>query len=251
MIKIETYIDKQKKNVYKGKAHYGGVWIRRLRFLAFFFFFFHVFQGVMWLLFMNSSRKGWLFHGEQCTRALFTNPQIPLFSNFFIKNGSHGTIHTFKSYFAIVFSVLVISFSKNKLNPNRLFVLNIKKNKSNTSRGSSNEENNVMRTRSETLLSNNWAKLFKPSLRSLFKAIKSTVKATNSTAWVSTARGWLHIHFFLEVSIKESILHIHLMKRPMANGSHSNDTSDRCKASNRSKCFLIVNAIFLSKAIGN
>ena len=40
MIKIETYIDKQKKNVYKGKAHYGGVLIRRLRFLAFFFFFF-------------------------------------------------------------------------------------------------------------------------------------------------------------------------------------------------------------------
>ena len=33
-----------------------------------------------------------------------------------IKNGSHGTIHTFKNYLATVFSVF--SFSKNKLYPN-------------------------------------------------------------------------------------------------------------------------------------
>ena len=38
------------------------------------------------------------------------DPQISLFNNFFIKNGSHGTIYTFKNYFATVFSVL--SFSK-------------------------------------------------------------------------------------------------------------------------------------------
>ena len=50
---------------------------------------------------------------------LFTDPQISLFNNFFIKNGSHGTIHTFKNYFVIVFSVLVFSISKNKLNPNK------------------------------------------------------------------------------------------------------------------------------------
>ena len=34
-------------------------------------------------------------------------PQISLFSHFFIKNGSHSIIHTFKNYFAIVFSVSV------------------------------------------------------------------------------------------------------------------------------------------------
>ena len=33
-----------------------------------------------------------------------------------IKNGSHGTIHTFKNYFATVFSVF--SVSNNKFNPN-------------------------------------------------------------------------------------------------------------------------------------
>ena len=33
-----------------------------------------------------------------------------------IKNGSHGTIHTFKNYFATIFSVF--NFSNNKFNPN-------------------------------------------------------------------------------------------------------------------------------------
>ena len=33
------------------------------------------------------------------------DPQISLFSNFFIKNESHDTIHTFKNYFVTVFSV--------------------------------------------------------------------------------------------------------------------------------------------------
>ena len=45
-------------------------------------------------------------------------PQIPLFSKFLIKNWFHGTIHTFKNYFATVFLVSIFSFSKNKFNPN-------------------------------------------------------------------------------------------------------------------------------------
>ena len=51
-----------------------------------------------------------------CVR--FTVLQITLFNNFFIKNGFHSTIYTFKTYFATVFSVLIFNFSKNKLNPN-------------------------------------------------------------------------------------------------------------------------------------
>ena len=68
---------------------------------------------------------------------------------------------------------------------------------------------------------------------------------------MNIVRGWLHVYFFLEVSIEESIHYIHLIKRLMANGNHNNDTSNRCKASNKSKCYLIVNTIFLSKAFGN
>ena len=97
------------------KVHLVSVWIPlKLRFRSFFLFLFFLFScisGVMLLLFMhcslNSSCKCWLFFGEQCIHALFTDPQISFFSNFFIKNGSHGTIHTFKNYFATVFSVSV------------------------------------------------------------------------------------------------------------------------------------------------
>ena len=83
----------------------------RLRFcsavFSFFFFFFFLVKSA----FVDFS-----------TDALFTDPQITFFSNFFIKNESHGTIHTFKNYFTTVFSVSVFSFSKNKLNPNEPYI---------------------------------------------------------------------------------------------------------------------------------
>ena len=49
----------------------------------------------------------------QRTKTLFTYCSCTV-------HGSHDTIHTFKNYFAIVFSVF--SFSKNKLYPNRPLV---------------------------------------------------------------------------------------------------------------------------------
>ena len=78
----------------------GAVWIHStFTFCAFSFPFF----------FFLLSRMFWLFFREQCIRALFTVPQISLFSNFFIKNESHDTIHSFKNYFATVFSVFSCS----------------------------------------------------------------------------------------------------------------------------------------------
>ena len=94
------------------------VWFARLRFLLHVFLFFF-FQSAI-VDFVNC---------EQCICVLFTVPQIILFSNFFIKNGSHNTIYTFKNYFATVFSVSVFSFSKNKLNPNTPYIWVLKKSK--------------------------------------------------------------------------------------------------------------------------
>ena len=42
-----------------------------------------------------------------------------------IKKGSHGTIYTFKNYFATVFSIF--SFSNNKFNPNGPYILGLPK----------------------------------------------------------------------------------------------------------------------------
>ena len=99
-------------------AHYVSVWIQLIVASAFlscgFLFFFFFWFNPHLLTFPQ-----WTVH----IRALFTDPQIPLFSNFFIKNGSYGTIYTFKNYFAIAFSISVFNFSKNKLNPNGPYVL--------------------------------------------------------------------------------------------------------------------------------
>ena len=51
---------------------------------------------------------------KQCMDALFMNLQISLF----IKNGSHGTIYTFKNYFAIVFLIFSFQFQQNKFYSN-------------------------------------------------------------------------------------------------------------------------------------
>ena len=46
--------------------------------------------------------------------------QLPYLEEKKVKNGSYGTIHTFKNDFATVF--LVFSFQQNKLYPNRPYV---------------------------------------------------------------------------------------------------------------------------------
>ena len=74
--------------------------------------------GLLWLLFMycvwTVATKFDLsnhFQPISAHSALFTDPQISLFSNFFIENESHGTIHTFKNYFTTVFFSFQFQFS--------------------------------------------------------------------------------------------------------------------------------------------
>ena len=56
-----------------------------------------------------------IFCGSYALFTRFTN--LFFFNKTFIKNGSHGTIHTFKNYFATLFSIF-----SNKRYPNRLLV---------------------------------------------------------------------------------------------------------------------------------
>ena len=56
------------------------------------------------------------YHYSRTVATLFTHCSSTVHALKNIKNGSHGTIYTFKNYFAIVFSVF--NFNKNKLYPN-------------------------------------------------------------------------------------------------------------------------------------
>ena len=61
--------------------------------------------------FLLSAVKADFFNRKQCICALFMDPQISLFINFFIKNGSHDIIHTFKNYFVTMFFSFSFQFS--------------------------------------------------------------------------------------------------------------------------------------------
>ena len=124
------------KLTYHVTWHIVSVWIQRLLHFAYFvfcFFFFFIFFIVArisgdkfhcsWTIAIYKFDFSTLFITLVGPVHYSRDSQISLFSNFFIKNGFYGTIYTFKNYFAIVFSISVFNFSKNKLNPNGPYVL--------------------------------------------------------------------------------------------------------------------------------
>ena len=90
-----------------------------LCFPLFFFTRFLPISTTVHVRYMNSNHNIWSVFREQYIRVLFTDLQISFFINFFIKNGSHGTIYTFKNYFATVISAISFQFQQNKSYPNR------------------------------------------------------------------------------------------------------------------------------------
>ena len=82
--------------------------------VCFFFFFFHTFVRLAVTVHVQQPQSLTFLTFFQLISAycvLFMDQQISLFSNFFIKNKSHGTIHTFKNYFATVFFSFQFQFS--------------------------------------------------------------------------------------------------------------------------------------------
>ena len=111
-----------KPNLYINNKLLVFIWVRRLRlrlrFSVLFFFTRFGTNFTVTALFMHCvwtvATKFDLSNNFQpisAHRALFTDPQISFFSNFFIKNWSHSTIHTFKNYFVTVFFSFSFQFS--------------------------------------------------------------------------------------------------------------------------------------------
>ena len=87
-------------------------WVFHYSVLSFSFFLFSAcILGAKDDCFINSNCNIWLFSTLVGLVHCLRDPQISLFSNFFIKNGFHGTIYTFKNYFTTVFSI----FNFNKI----------------------------------------------------------------------------------------------------------------------------------------
>ena len=77
-------------------------------FLLLYFIFFFYLSRDFWLFYQCTINTSKISDG-QCTPMGLVHcsqdPQTLFFGYFFIKNGSHSTIHTFKNYFATMFSV--------------------------------------------------------------------------------------------------------------------------------------------------
>ena len=98
------------------------VWSGRLHFQIFF------------SLYVNSNLTWFTVQETKITvYILFITVHSTVYELKNIKNGSHGTIHTFKNYFTTVllifsFQFLVFSFSNNEFNPNKPFEVNAAEN---------------------------------------------------------------------------------------------------------------------------
>ena len=62
-------------------------------------------QVCVFFFFFGKSTFQWLYVTPVGSVHYLRDLQTSFFSNFFIKNGPHGTIHTFKNYFTAVFLV--------------------------------------------------------------------------------------------------------------------------------------------------
>ena len=71
----------------------------------------------MYILICNSTPPNQNFWLRPCMGTVHEPPNSAK-RRFLGKFGSHGTIHTFKNYFAIVFPTISFQFSANKRYPN-------------------------------------------------------------------------------------------------------------------------------------
>ena len=111
MLTLRRVVDFEAIYSFAPSSSYGYVWIGCLRFGVWCFSFFwaricetygYCSCTVQWTI-VAKFDFSYSFQPISTYCALFTDLQISLFNNFFIKNESHGTIYTFKSYFATVF----------------------------------------------------------------------------------------------------------------------------------------------------
>ena len=102
---ISSMVTIQKKGL-RARLDWAETAEMRICISAFFFFFSHVSGQFFYCLFTvaatvhKQQQQNLTFSTFLAQISLFMDSQISLFNNFFIKNGSHSTIHTFKNYFA-------------------------------------------------------------------------------------------------------------------------------------------------------
>jgi hypothetical protein len=84
----------------------------------------------------------------------------------------------------------------------------------------------------------------------LLEAIERTMETTDMALGNRVARRWVHVDL-MQLTVKESILHVKLRDGPLTNRGHHNKSMNSDPVSNRSKSLLIVMTVLLLKTTGN
>jgi hypothetical protein len=94
-------------------------------------------------------------------------------------------------------------------------------------------------------------KTLKPSLRSLLKAIKGSMKMTNHALRDRIPRWWMHVNILTQLTIKKDIFHIKLRDGLAPNRSHDKKSVNSGHMSNMSKSLIIISTMLLLKTTSN
>lgn len=86
--------------------------------------------------------------------------------------------------------------------------INVEKKKRSSLRRGVNEESRIMSTGRESSNSKDSGETLKPGMSSLFETIESTTKTTNIPIRSRIPRGWPHIDFLMQITIKKGIIDI-------------------------------------------
>ncbi|GMQ07576.1 hypothetical protein CsSME_00051714 [Camellia sinensis var. sinensis] len=89
-------------------------------------------------------------------------------------------------------------------------------------------------------LSDSGLKVIIPSTRGLLQTIQRTLKTTNLPKEMGKAKGRTYVNLLCEMTIKKSILNIHLIEIPMTNNSNKNQSTDSSHLGNRGKGLFII-----------
>jgi hypothetical protein len=91
-----------------------------------------------------------------------------------------------------------------------------------------------------------------PSSGSLLKTIKIFLMVTNKAIVIlDISKRLFHADFFLQISMQEGGINIHLMDLPFMCGSKGKNKVDGIHFGYRGKGFIIVNSFNLGKSFGN
>jgi hypothetical protein len=90
-----------------------------------------------------------------------------------------------------------------------------------------------------------------PSSRRLLQTIKRLIDLTNRVRICHKTRRLLHENLFRQVSVKKSIIHIHLMDLPSKSSSKRKNHLNKVHLRNRGKGISVFDAFLLRKSIHN